>query len=919
MRRIIIAAAAALGVLVPALAGGWWAYTHLFRDPLDVARQLVAKGELPAAALELRRAVQRNPGNAVAAARLGMLQLVLGDPVAAEHELKAARAGGYPGTDALAPLARAILLQGRPREVLAYSPEGLPPPQAAALLTVRGRAQLALGDAESARGSAEAAERLAPKLAEAPLLAARVALAQGQAGWALQRLDQALQISPDFAEALLLKAELLRIEGDPAALGVLDAAVAAAPDATGARLARAGALLASGADGRAAADVAAVLARVPKQPLATYLKALLAVRARDWAGADATLQAIQPLLPRLPRGEYTLALIKSNLGQTAQAADAVERYLAHAATDADGWRLLARIDLLANRRAEAAAALARLGTPAPERAAGQPGGLSLPGALLLPGGQEEATPQALTRLAASALGAGDTAGAERELERSLEIRPLPADLAAVAVVAALRAGDPERAATALEALRQRPIDPERLARLEGAVRLAELDFTGARDAFAAGLKTAPESLALKLGLARVLALQDQPAAAEALLAPALAKSPANPLVLETLVELHVAAGHADRAAAALAAARAAEPDNPALLVAQAVLAARTGNPAAALATLEEAPAAAARTPQLRALRAGLLLAQQKPAAAIELYRRMLQDAPGDLAVRRELIELLAAQGQGAAAVDLARQGLKDAPGNAVLLQAYAGATWRAQGLEAALSLAEKLRRDPANLPVARLLKSAVYLAAGRPADAAAAAAAERAEAPFGALIRAEALALRAAGQAAAARARLSDWTAAAPDPAASEMLGGLALEAKQPDEAERAFTAVLAVRPRDVVALNNLAWLYQQKHDARALDLARRGYLLAPGGQTADTLGWILVQQGGEPGAATGLLLLRQAAAMLPQDRSVQYHLAAALRGAGQLDQARALLTAILAPPAQFEEAEQARQLQATLAAGHAR
>jgi Tfp pilus assembly protein PilF len=150
-----------------------------------------------------------------------------------------------------------------------------------------------------------------------------------------------------------------------------------------------------------------------------------------------------------------------------------------------------------------------------------------------------------------------------------------------------------------------------------------------------------------------------------------------------------------------------------------------------------------------------------------------------------------------------------------------------------------------------------------------------------------------------------------PDPAVSDALATLEIENSHFDAAVSALQDVLAARPEDVMALNNLAWVYQQLHDPKALALARRAYLLAPAnGQIADTLGWILTQQG-QP--ATGALLLRQAAARLPQDPGIQYHLAVALNDAGQRQQASEVLNAILSQDVAFGERDAARQLQQQL------
>ncbi|MBN9509726.1 MAG: tetratricopeptide repeat protein [Alphaproteobacteria bacterium] len=904
MRRIIVAVGIVV-VLVLVAAGGWVGYRHFTRDPLAEARQFMAHGQLRAASLALRTLLKSDPNNAEAHERLGAIQLVAGDPVAAEKELRAAQATGYKGTGLQPLLARAILAQGRAKEVLAtFSPDGLPPADAAGMLVARGMAQLALGNLAPARASADAAGRLAPKLADAKLLAARVAQRQGDLQGALIELDRALQLDPAMVEALLLRAQLLRATGKTAAaLAALDMAVAANPNATLPQLTRAEALLADNQDDKARADIDAVLKREAKNPAGLYLKALLLVRAKDWAGADAALQSVAPFLDRLPRGEYYLALVKSNQNQPEQAMEAINRYLARARNDADATRLLARIDLQLGRKQDAVAALQRLLPAAPVAPAA-------------PAAEDPASPQALTRLASLDLDAGNTGGAERELEHSLDNIPSVAGIEARKVLGALRQGDIDDAAAALQRLSETPkVDPEVLGILTSTVRLAQLDVDGARKALETALQAAPDSARLRLELARVLAMQGRNEAAGEQLALVLKKDPGNLGALASYADMQAATGHLDRAMAAVTAARAAHPENPLLAVAYATMQARSGDYDGAYATLDKI-GTSGRGARVQAVRAHFLIAQGRVKEAAEIYRQMLQDAPKSLALRRQTVDLLLAAKEGDAALALARDGLKLNPGNSALQEMVVNVAFRVSGLDAALAEAAKLRADPANLPLARLLKGQAYLAAGRPADAAAAFGAEMGSEPFGALALAEAQALHAAGKPDAAAERLRAWIAKEPDAAASDMLASFDIEAHRLDAAQKDLETVLAARPNDPMALNNLAWVYQQKQDPRALALARKAYLLAPTGQTADTLGWILA---GDGQAETALTLLRQAAARLPGDPSVAYHLAVALKDTGKPAQAATLLAAVLKTDVKFDEREQARRLQeelATAAAG---
>jgi len=90
--------------------------------------------------------------------------------------------------------------------------------------------------------------------------------------------------------------------------------------------------------------------------------------------------------------------------------------------------------------------------------------------------------------------------------------------------------------------------------------------------------------------------------------------------------------------------------------------------------------------------------------------------------------------------------------------------------------------------------------------------------------------------------------------------------------------------PDNGIVLSNLATLYQQVGDKRALELAERAIRLAPDSpEVADTLGWILVQSNQLP---RGLELIRQAMAQKPDNPVIAYHLAAAYAKAGQREAA---------------------------------
>jgi tetratricopeptide (TPR) repeat protein len=125
-----------------------------------------------------------------------------------------------------------------------------------------------------------------------------------------------------------------------------------------------------------------------------------------------------------------------------------------------------------------------------------------------------------------------------------------------------------------------------------------------------------------------------------------------------------------------------------------------------------------------------------------------------------------------------------------------------------------------------------------------------------------------------ALADLSAALAKKPDDAGALMLMGMTYNAgKDYDHARDAYEKFLAVTPNNVVVLNNLAYLYAQNLGQldKGYQLARHALDLAPtSSSTADTLGWILYQQGQYSSA---LSLLRESAAKLDAEPDVQFHL----------------------------------------------
>ena len=921
-KKYLLVLAVILLVGSTATSGAW--YWHRSHDQLGIARAAMARGDLHTAQIALRAMLRNRPQSAEAHYRLGAVQIQLGDPVAAEKELRLAQTGGWNNRAVLPLLARAILAQGRFNDVLkTFATDNLPPEEAGPLLVSQALAQLGLKQIEAAQQTIATAEKLAPQIAEAPLAAARIALARNDAAVAGQKLDRALEINPRSVDALMLKGELQHGSGqyDPA-VASFTAALAVVPDAINIRLERANSLIVLNQTQKAREDVDAVLNADARNPLANYFLAVLLLRAGDWAGADAALQNISPVISRFPRGEYFQALTKLNLNEIEQASEAANKYVARAPQDIAGYKLLARVQARAHQPQRMTETLTR----AVDAGLVDVDLLELLGNAYIQTGQDSLAvqtleraaalasdnPEVLARIAAIRLGIGDASGAERNLARSLELTPGKVNVGEQLVMAALAAGDLDRADSELAKLRQQAgTDPAKLGNLLGLIRMGQLDLDAARVAFEGALTADPTAAAARLNLAKVLLLEGRPADAEKLLLVLLDQEPANTPALSAISGILLAQGRPDRLAALMTAAHRAAPGHVGMTLALADLLASIGETRKAYALIDEMTKEQAGLPGVLAARARLQAALGLEREAQDSYRQVLAANPADIETRRRLAELLLRARDGDEARAVLRKGLEAAPGNLSLLQTLVAIDFRLGGLDAGLATAAALARDAANLPAARGLKGGLYMSVQRYADAAAAYQAELDANPSGALAVATAVALNSAGRPADARLVLRDWVQGNPkDLDAIRALSSLDLQNKRLAEAEKGLQAVLALQPNDPVALNNLAWIYQTHNDSRARAMAQKAYLLAPGPQSADTLGWIVTQQG-DP--RMGVLLLGQAAQTLSTDPAIFYHLAVALKGTGEKDKAVELLTRLVNAPDEFDDKPAARQLLAEL------
>jgi len=137
------------------------------------------------------------------------------------------------------------------------------------------------------------------------------------------------------------------------------------------------------------------------------------------------------------------------------------------------------------------------------------------------------------------------------------------------------------------------------------------------------------------------------------------------------------------------------------------------------------------------------------------------------------------------------------------------------------------------------------------------------------------LTLARSGQQQEAQQFLREWIAASPADGTANMYVAMNHQQEgREDEAIDNYEAAVRAAPNNVVALNNLAWLYREDNPDRALQLAGRAASLAPeNANVLDTYGWILHQQGQSQQAQQ---VLERALQLAPDSSSIEEHLNAA-------------------------------------------
>ncbi len=894
----------------------------------DDARAYLEKGDVNAAVIQLKNALQSDPDNVAARYLLGEIYVRLGNGAAAEKELRKARERGLDESRVIVALGRAYLLQGKFDRVIEEIKSGKRGDEVEAnILLLRGQAFMSLNRLDEAEAALRGADRLRPDQAPIHVGLARILVLKKDTEGAEKEVDKAIALAPKLVDAWVLKGELARLKRDfPTALEAFGRAIDIDPNTVAGHLGRAAALIDLNRDGEARADIDAVRKTAENHPLASYLAALIAARKKDYATAqDELLKVFRTVDNHLP-SIFLFGAISYAQNNLEQAEQYLTRTIEAVPNNRAARKLLGATLIRKNEPDRAIEVL----SPVAESASNDAQLFALLGSAYMQKRDfaksteyfqkaVEISPDVAgavrTQLALSHMAVGKSDLAVDELKTAFELNADEIQAGILLTLAQIRKRDFEGALASASELAKRLDDNPLPFNLQGAAYLGLKKTEEAKKSFEQALKIRADYFPARMNLAQIALRAGDFDAARAQYQAILDVDENNPGALIALADLASRQNRPDDALAYLERARVNNPKaiEPRLRLVNVYIARREGEKA--LDVAREIELIAPGNPQMLFALARAQMAAGEVSSAIVTFRRLVELEPKSAQARVALALALmqskdfdGARKQLAKARELNPDFIRGRVA-AVELEMLAKKT------DAALAQARALAADQPKSSVGPMLEGDVLMRTGDFAGAIKAYETAMARQASAAMAVRLYNAHVKAGDVDGGLAVLRDWLEKTPDDHRTRLaLAGAYLKAERFKDAIGEYEKLLAVSPENPVLLNNLAWSYHQIGDDRALDYARRAHDKAPqSSEITDTLGWILVREGK---AAEGLDLLKKAAAQAPDQSEIRYHLAVALDAVGNKDAARRELEAVVGSGKPFSAMGEARKLLRKLSGG---
>lgn len=321
---------------------------------LAKAKEFTEKGQLNAATIELKNALQKNPDNPEVRLQLGMLHLKAGNMVAAEKELTKAWKLGVKDELILPSLGRSMLYQGKHADVMELPLENLEGKSKSEVLALKGLALVALDDMTKARFMIEKAMAIEDKSVHALLANAGLLAYSGEFDKARKQLDDVFKADPKFAPAWSLLGDIeLNQNRYEQALEAYTKAVSLRANNMSDMLKRSMILVQLKQYDKAQKDIDYLKDKIPLHPGFNYAQGIIHFQNKKYQDAQTAFDLALVDEKRYPLALYYAGLTSYILGQQARAEKYTVQYLTKFPEFPQARKLLALIKIGKHKYKEA--------------------------------------------------------------------------------------------------------------------------------------------------------------------------------------------------------------------------------------------------------------------------------------------------------------------------------------------------------------------------------------------------------------------------------------------------------------------------------------------------------------------------------------------------------------------------------------
>lgn len=883
------------------------------------AKAYQQKGEFKAAIIQLKNAVQKSPEDREARRLLGMIYFQVSDPLSAEKELRKALELGATPADVLPTLGKILLMQGQFQKVLDDVKQAAGEKPDAQILAVRGEAYFGLGKRSEAKEALNSALKENPDNADAHIGLAKLALAEGNIDGAASLAEQAVAKNPASVDAWLFKGDLMRLRRKPEdALSAYAKATELRPANVVPYLSRAHIHINAGKFDAAKAELDVARKQDGQSLHIIYTQALLDFsQGKHAAALESILQVLRVSPDHMP-SVLLAGATQYALGATQQAEQHLKRYLERAPGNPYASKLLVATLL---KNGETARAL-KLLTPMLKDAEKDPQLLTLAGEAYMHARDftkateylEKASALApdtaviRTALGMSRLAQGEDARGIAELEMATNMDPQPKQAAALLVMTHIRKKEYDKAIATVTKLEKDEATNPLLQNLKGVAYLGKKDAASARASFQKALSLQPDFFPAVVSLARLDIQENKPDAAKKRLEAFLEVDKKNAQAMVKLAELAMSQGRKEEATAWFERASNDNPDDlkQAMMLAMHYL--RMGEKQKAFSLAQKLQTANPGSVEALDLLAQAQFANSDLAASLQSYKKLAVLNPNSPIIQFRIASVLMAMQNQNAAADALKAALNIKPDYLEAQLALANIEIRRANYEQALKVAKQIQKSSPKSATGYMLEGDIFMVQRKAEPALKAYEQGFAVSKSGSIVIKMHQAMQQAGKGKEGIVRVGQWVKEHPADITTRLYLASAYAADQQlaDSIEQ-YQSVLKSDSSNLVALNNIALVYQQQKNARAVEYAEKAFNVAPeNAAVLDTLGGILVEQGN---LTRGIQLLQKAVTLAPEAPGIRFHLAQGLFKLGDKAKARKELEQLLASGKSFEQADEARSL----------